>query len=186
MTDADTEQGAWTRIAAERSFLLRLARTQLTCPADAEDAVQDALVSALLGWSTLRERTALRAWLAGILRHKITDLLRRRRLAPQPLPAGDDGDEPFGNGDAWHQAVCAAMADGERQLARRQLGRALDACVAELPSPAAQLVMLRDAIGMEMDELPWPGVTAGALRVQLHRARHKLRTCLLQRWGAPE
>lgn len=188
MTAPDIAPAAWARIAAERPFLLRLARAQLTCAADAEDVVQEALVSALLGWSTLRDAAALRSWLVGILRHKVTDLLRRRRLAPQAFPhmESDSDDEPFDNAAAWHPAALAGMAGGEQQLMRRQLGRALEACAAELPSPAAQLLLLRELVGLEMDELPQDGTTQGALRVRLHRARHRMRSCLLRSWGAPD
>lgn len=57
---------------------------------DAEDLAQEALLDAYTNLSTLRDRTAYRAWVFAILRFKCRDYLRRRK--PEALNLDDYAD----------------------------------------------------------------------------------------------
>ena len=65
-----------------RPYLLRYASLQLRDAAAAEDAVQEALVAALVGEASFAGRANLRTWLTGILKHKIVDAIRRQAREP--------------------------------------------------------------------------------------------------------
>lgn len=68
-------------------------------PGDAEDALQDAMVSALRGVSRFQRRSAVRTWLYRIVVNAGLDRLRRSASHPtDPLPEHDpvERTEPFG------------------------------------------------------------------------------------------
>ncbi len=80
--DATAVTAITREIELHRVFLLRLARLQLNNSEDAEDAVQDTMVAAIRGHAGF-SGNSLRAWLTGILRHKIIDIIRYRQRFKQ-------------------------------------------------------------------------------------------------------
>ena len=60
----------------------RLARAIVHEPADAEDAMEDALVQAWRKWSTLRDPALFERWFARILVNTCRDQIRRRTTHP--------------------------------------------------------------------------------------------------------
>ncbi|AOF82361.1 RNA polymerase sigma factor, sigma-70 family protein [Methyloversatilis sp. RAC08] len=80
-------------LAEHRRFLLNLAALQLGSREDADDVVQDTFAAALTGLNGFSGEVPLRAWLVGILRHKIVDAIRRRvryvRLDPDDVLPDD-------------------------------------------------------------------------------------------------
>ena len=186
------EAGPWQALAAERPFLLRLARLQLGSQADAEDAVQEALVGAARGWQGFAGVSSLRSWLTGILRHKIVDLLRSRRLQTCVDLAdvtGDGGefDALFTADGAWHPATFVDTVCGATALAQRQLLDIVELCMRRLPEETARLFLMREYLGMELKEIEEHCMLSNAnLRVVLYRARMRLRECAVRSWGEPE
>ena len=65
-------------VAAVRRDMLKFAKLQLRDAALAEDAVQEALVAALVGNCGFSGRSALKTWVFSILRNKIVDLIRQQ------------------------------------------------------------------------------------------------------------
>jgi RNA polymerase sigma factor (sigma-70 family) len=66
-------------------------------PVDADDCLQDTLISALRAYPQLRDATNLRGWLVRIARNKALDHHRRRRelaMAEPPEPGGPPAPEP--------------------------------------------------------------------------------------------
>jgi len=81
-------------------------------PIDAEDCLQETLLSALRAYPQLRHGDNLRAWLYTIAHHKATDAIRRivRQPAPSDLAALPPSSEPSVKGhepsdDGLWQAV---------------------------------------------------------------------------------
>lgn len=68
----------WDDLLPHREFLVRFASRKLHDPALAEDLVHDVFEAVASGRATFGGKSSLRTWLAGILKHKITDLLRQR------------------------------------------------------------------------------------------------------------
>ncbi|MFM2086286.1 MAG: hypothetical protein RLZZ237_1155, partial [Pseudomonadota bacterium] len=114
----------WDQITRERSFLLRLALLQLASSADAEDAVQETLFAALRNWSAFAQKSSVRSWLCGILRHKIVDAIRVRGVSMAPICHDDSDaiiDSWFTGDDAWHPATFVDHLCGEKIAERSQL-----------------------------------------------------------------
>ncbi|MFP4145715.1 MAG: RNA polymerase sigma factor [Phycisphaeraceae bacterium] len=107
--------------------LLSFARSYLRQHADAEDAVQETFLGFLRGLDRYREDTSLESYLFTILRRRMVDRLRRKRLAACSLPEGSPdasgraaelaGDEPTAS---WH----ARRDEAQHQLTAL-LGRVL-------------------------------------------------------------
>lgn len=192
--DTAARNEALQAVTRERPFLLRLARLQLSSDADAEDAVQETLLGALKGWSGYAHKASVRSWLTGILRFKIIDIIRARRLVPLEAAPGvnvnvdDDGgvsiDALFTAEDAWHPDVFIDTQCGETQAAQRQLLDIVELCMARLPEQSARLFLMREYLGLELAEIEQgAAISGGNLRVVLYRARMRLRECTVRAWG---
>lgn len=186
------DQDQWQALARERPFLLRLAQLQLGSLADAEDIVQETMIGAVRGWDGWEGRASLRSWLTGILRHKIVDAIRSRRLHPRVGWAGSEGalrefDALFTADDAWHPDTFVDTVCGATAAAQRQLLDIVELCMRRLPEETARLFLMREYLGMDMKEIEESaGVSGAGLRVVLYRARMRLRECAVRAWGELE
>jgi RNA polymerase sigma-70 factor (ECF subfamily) len=190
IAEPDSQTERWDAIAQQRSFLLRLARLQLTSAADAEDAVQDTIVAALKGWNGFQKKSGLRSWLTGILRHKIIDAIRQKRfqISSSHEDEVDEGggsiDGLFTSKDAWHPDVFVDTVCVETQMAQRQLLDIVELCMRRLPEQNARLFLMREYLGLELSEIQENcAISPGNLRVMLYRARMRLRECAVRAWG---
>lgn len=149
-------------------FLRAVARRRIADRAEAEDAVQDALLTLHALRHAYDPARPFRPWLAAIAERRAVDRLRSRgRTAGRESVALDDLPE----------SAAAQEATAERGIAARQLR----AAVADLPD--SQRTALRLA---KLEDLPLAeasrrsGLSVGALKVATHRALATLR----QRLGA--
>jgi RNA polymerase sigma factor (sigma-70 family) len=76
-------------------------------PHDADDCLQETLISALRAYPRLRTGSNVRAWLFTIARNKALDEHRARARRPVPVAAGLDstitsGDHDSPDADLWH------------------------------------------------------------------------------------
>src|SRR5258706_15012488 len=115
-------------IESHRPYLLRYALSQLRDGQLAEEAVQEALVSALESIGTFGGKSTLRTWLTSILRFKIIDLQRRAvfdRAHLEPTDFADQGedeswlDELFDSTRHWRTPP-QAWSDPEAALEQRR------------------------------------------------------------------
>lgn len=154
-------------VVKSRALLLRAARSRLRNPDWADEAVAETLLAALEAQPRFAEPARLRAWLFGVLRHKVVDQLRLNladappegeRLDPEALPADD----------CW-------APDPLRALAGRQFMRCLSQVLAQLPPRQARAFVMCHALGRSTEEACAElGMSPGALWVSLHRARLRL------------
>jgi RNA polymerase sigma-70 factor (ECF subfamily) len=150
-------------IATMHPMLLRYATRRVGSEEAARDVVQETWVAALQGVAAFEGRSSLRTWLVSILRRKIID--RRRRFRMQ-MPLEEE-----------HGVVTPASPE-HRMDAAAALHR-VRALIADLPPKERAALELCDVQGVARDEAAQRlGVERGALRVQLHRARAKLRSAL--------
>lgn len=174
-------------VEAHRAYLLRFASLQLRNPAAAEDAVQDTLVAALSGASGFRNRSQLRTWLTGILKHKIVDTIRRATKETSLDALADDGgdgdfDALFAANDHWREHP-PAWDRPDEALEQKAFLAALQDCLNRLPAKTARAFLMREHLGLETPEICKElGITATHCWVLLHRARMALRLCLEQNW----
>ena len=134
--------------------------------ADADDAVQEALITAWDKLDELTEPESVRAWMLRIVSRKATDRLRSRRpvadIDELELPATVDGPE-------------------SQTVAHSQL-EALRGALATLPEEVRTAWLLREVGGYSYDEIAeQTGVPAATVRGRLARARRALLD-LMEEW----
>ncbi|HXV86616.1 MAG TPA: sigma-70 family RNA polymerase sigma factor [Gemmatimonadales bacterium] len=142
----------------------RVARAVLRDSADADDAVQDAFLSALKNLGRYDPARPFGPWLLRIVANAATDRLRRRRVrAGEPIGPHLAADEP-----------------GPDRLADRSaLGEALWAALATLPERQRMAVVLFDVEGYSHREIAEAlGVPEGTVRSHVFHARRALRDAL--------
>jgi RNA polymerase sigma-70 factor (ECF subfamily) len=176
-----------TELAAHRSYLLRFARLQLRNDAWAEDAVSETLLAALSRPQAFEQRSQLKTWLVGILKHKVIDILRSRRrevaLDGDDEDAGADLDGLVFKADGHFAQQPADWGDPEQALASRQFFEVLEACTEKLPPAMARVFMMREWLELPSEDICKElALTPTNLYVQLHRARLRLRACLQLNW----
>ena len=158
----DTE--ALTRVvAAAHPHVLRFAHSLCASQQDAEDAAQEALWILYRRLGSLRATSALASWVFQIVRHEC--MRRVRALRHLPLV---DHDQP---------------APDETDLAAIRLVEAqqVASAIASLPLEFRDVLVLRDLRQWGGDEVAAElGLSSGAMKSRLHRARAALRVALEQ------
>ena len=171
--------------------MLRVARSYVSNPQAAEDAVQDAWLGVVRGLAAFEGRSTLRTWVFTILVNRArTRGSREARTVPLSSLSRDDGptvdagrfrgpEDPYpdhwtptGAPPRWEAQPEGRVLAGE---ALRLLGTALTA----LPPRQRVVVTLRDVQGLTSEEACEAlGITAQNQRVLLHRGRAALRQAL--------
>lgn len=173
--------------------MYRYALARVNSPQQAEDLVQDSMLAAVRQWDHFENRSALRTWLIGILRHKIHDHYRWKKRHPADLPAaeysGHDDDErgEFSMMGHWRQDPNIGLerldADPGEALQRSQLRAAIQRCIDDLPQRQQEIFVLRELHGLDPEDCCHQvGVARASLSVLLYRARQSLRACLQKSW----
>lgn len=154
---------------------------------DADDALQETLVSAWRGMAGFAERSSLRVWLYRIATTRCLNLIRdgrRRRRAepvpPFPPPAPSRRTEitwlqPYP--DRWLPQADAVTADpSERYLARESVELAFVAALQRLPPRQTAALLLHDVLDFPTAEVAkLLETTPIAVKAALQRARASLR-----------
>jgi RNA polymerase sigma-70 factor (TIGR02943 family) len=180
-----------SQLAQHRAYLLRFARLQLRNDAWAEDAVSETMLAALSKPQSFSNRSQLKTWLVGILKHKVVDILRqRRREVALDTGDGDGGDELEAlafKADGHYASRPAEWGDPQQALDQRQFFQVLEACTDKLPAAMGRIFLMREWLELSSEEICKElGLTPTNLYVQLHRARLRLRECLELNWfGRP-
>lgn len=169
-----------------RRFLENLALLQLGNHADAQDALQETLVAAMLSIENFTGRGVMRAWLVRILRHKVTDIFRRSYRFQSLETAKEDPNEGgmFTETGSWSPARFVSTQCPHGDAVHQQALELVELCMHALPGDSARLFLMREYLGMDIDEIvAQTRLTTGNLRVILHRARLRLRECVVRGWG---
>ncbi len=171
-----------------QSYLMKFARLQLRNDAWAEDAVSETVLAALAKPQAFGNRSQLKTWLVGILKHKVIDALRLhgREVCSASLSADDDAD-PMDyisfQADGHFTEAPADWGNPEQQVNSRQFFEVLEACAGQLPEVQGRLFLMREWLELSSEEICKElSLTPTNLYVQLHRARLRLRSCLEMNW----
>ncbi|WP_439519926.1 sigma-70 family RNA polymerase sigma factor [Hydrogenophaga sp.] len=173
-----------------RLYLLKFARLQLRNEAWAEDAVSETVLAAIARPQAFEQRSQLKTWLVGILKHKIIDALRHHRREVSSSAASDDEQaDPLEDmafrADGHYAEKPADWGDPEQDLNSRQFFAILEACTEKLPAVQGRLFLMREWLELSSEEICKElSLTPTNLYVQLHRARLRLRECLELNWFA--
>ncbi len=176
-----------SQLAEHQAYLLRYARLQLRNDAWAEDAVSETLLAALTKPQSFGNRSQLKTWLVGILKHKVIDILRQRQREVSLADDDSDGSEELEalmfRPDGHYAAQPAEWGNPEQELRSRQFFEVLELCCEKLPAAMARVFMMREWLELPSDEICKElRLTPTNLYVQLHRARLRLRECLELNW----
>src|SRR5438876_2681673 len=157
--------------------MLATARRLLRDGAEAEDAVQEAFVSAARAIGGFAGDSKLSTWLHRIVVNTALMRLRsRRRRREEPI----DDLLPRFDADGHHaEGVVGWETPSDVLLERRQTRAMVRRCIDELPERYRTVILLRDIEEMDTEETAHSiGSTPNAVKIRLHRARQALRTLL--------
>ncbi|MGY8904736.1 MAG: sigma-70 family RNA polymerase sigma factor [Burkholderiales bacterium] len=176
------------QIAEHRIYLLRYARLQLRNDTWAEDAVSETMLAALTKPQAFANKSQLKTWLVGILKHKIIDSIRQRTRevtmdAFEDDDRGDLLDTLTFKPDGHFVESPADWGNPEQDLSSQQFLMVLEACNEKLPPAMGRVFLMREWLELSCDDICKElGLTSTNLYVQLHRARLRLRECLELNW----
>lgn len=158
----------------------RLYRIGLAClqdPHRAEDAMQNTYLKAFLHLSRFRREASFATWLTRIMINECR-MLRRSRAIRREAP----WDDPRGD-----RVPDAAAAPAGQALTLNEMKTALEEAISTLPAKYRRVYMLREVQQLNTSETAaCLGLSAGSVKVTLHRARELLKTRLLKAAAASE
>ena len=156
----------------------RSAYRQLGNTADAEDAVQDALLSAHKCLDQFRGEAQMSTWLAAIVINCARMQLRRRPHQPHVSL-----DEPSGDGQEyyWFERLAWSGPSPEDECRKSELHGRLMECVEQLSPSLRRAFQLSDFDGLALKEVAHTlGVAEGTVKAQVSRARAKLSRLMIR------
>jgi RNA polymerase sigma-70 factor (ECF subfamily) len=147
--------------------------------AEADDAAQETVIKVYLNLKNFRGDSQFRTWVLSIARNEGLGRLRKTATRREDsLEAGTDEQ----TGDYTPAILTSWREVPQEALERKELGGILRSAVEGLPAIYRNVVLLRDIEEMDVRETAAAlGITEGAVKVRLHRAR-----ALLQRDLAPK
>ena len=162
----------------ERSIYLLLFSI-LKNEAEAEDAAQETVLKVYLNLRHFRGDAQFRTWVLSIARNEALGRLRKQGIRrEESLDSGineQTGDYTPAILTSWREVPSEA-------LEQKELGDVLRTAIAGLPEIYRNIVLLRDIEEMDIRETAAAlGISEGAVKVRLHRAR-----AMLQRELAPQ
>lgn len=170
-------------LASSLPSLRRSAYRVLGNAADAEDAVQDALLSACKHFDQFRGESQISTWLTAIVSNSARMRLRhRRRHVHVSL------DEQTGEGQQYSvgERLAARGPSPEQEYGECELTGRLRQFTKYLSPPLRRAFQLRDVDGLSTRETAEIlGLPTGTVKAQLARARKKLKQ-LMQRALQPQ
>ena len=160
--------------------LYRIARGILRNNADAEDAVQDAYVSAFTHLASYRGESALATWLSRIAMNEALGRLRRRR----PTIDVTVLEAPRSEAEIIQFPLSIPNDDPERTMAQRQILQLVEQATDNLPEAFRLVFVTRVIEGMSIEETSeLLGIKPETVKTRLHRARQLVRDQLDKQIG---
>lgn len=170
--------------------MLRYAYSRLGDRSRAEDVVQEAFLGAYKSKDRYQGTYPVKAWLIGILKHKIVDYIRkasRETVMEDPeivnsfqTPLYQYSGIPTMKPRPWqfNPAKAAEYAD---------FWPVFQGCLSKLKEPHHSAFVLRELEGKSTDEIcKILDISSNYLCVLFHRARAQLKECLEKNWIEPD
>lgn len=172
------EQAAYEELV--RSYggrLLAVARRFLRSEEDARDAVQDAFLSAFRNIERFEGQARLSTWLHRIVVNAALMRLRTRRRRPE-TPIEELLPSFLEDGHMARPAAPWRRTDADPAELNQLRSLLLDK-IQELPEGYRNVLVLRDIEDLDTEETAeLMGLSTGAVKTRLHRARQALRALL--------
>ena len=160
--------------------LYRIARSVLRNSTEAEDAVQEAYVSAFAHLASYRGESSLSAWLARITMNEALGRLRRQRSTVDIATL----EEARTGAEIIQFPLLAQNDDPERTMAQRQILLLVEQATDNLPDAYRLVFVTRVIEGMSVEETAdLLGIKPETVKTRLHRARQLVRDQLNKQIG---
>ncbi len=175
-----------TLVMRHQERVYRLALRMMGTESDAQEVVQDALLSAWRNLAKFEGKAQFGSWLYRIAANAALMMLRSRRRHPQVSMedvviegAEEGGVNGFGaSGDDWSKRP-------DDQLQSTELRNAIQTAVDDLPEAARTVFLVRDVEGLSTEETAdMLGLSVPAVKTRLHRARLTLREAITRYFEA--
>lgn len=167
---------------SSRQRFVGLAYTILRNQEDAEDAVQNAMLSAYLHLRNFEGRSALSTWLTRIVLNAALMILRKRKHQwSAPLPESNFEDEV-----SWPERLPDSKPDPETAYAEKETFKMLDALLGRMKPVHRQAFTLTHYHDMSsVAAAALLDVSTGTFKARLFRARKHLRNKVQRSLAAP-
>ena len=160
--------------------LYRIARGILRNDTEAEDAVQDAYVSAFTNLASYRGESTLATWLSRIVMNESLGRLRRRRPTVDLAALESVQNEA----EIIQFPLSTPSDDPERTMAQRQVLQLVERATDNLPAVFRLVFVTRVIEGMSVEETSeLLGIKPETVKTRLHRARQLIRDQLDKQIG---
>jgi RNA polymerase sigma-70 factor (ECF subfamily) len=157
--------------------MLIVARRILRNEEDANDAVQDAFLSAFKDIGRFLGQSSLGTWLHRIIVNAALGRLRHRQRHPER--SIEDLLPHFGEDEHQIDPPAPWKAGSETIVQQKESRELVGRCIGELPGIYRTVLLLRDIEGLDTDETAQMLATSpGVVKTRLHRARQALRSLL--------
>lgn len=172
-------------VARNAGRMLATAKRLLRDETEAQDAVQDAFLSAFKAMASFNGNAKLSTWLHRIVVNAALMRLRSRKHRPEQtidalLPRFDsDGN--------WTEAPSEWTDSSSDLLEQRDLRVLVRRCIDQLPEAYRTILLLRDIEDLDTGETAEHlNISPNAVKIRLHRARQAVRTLLEREMAAQQ
>lgn len=143
---------------------------------DAEDVLQESLIAIARSIRDFRGASSLSTWLYTVARSHCIKKRRKSKFAPEHLERVDDVDPGI------HEGLVSAAPDPFEVAASAETWRLVQVAIQQLSPEFREVLVLRDIEGLTAPEVAEVvGISVGAVKSRLHRARADLRDHLRDR-----
>lgn len=166
--------------------LYRYAMTRLRNNAVSEDMVQETFLAAIKSADRFKPGLSERAWLMGILKHKVVDHIRkasRETIVDQQEVLELEKSKMFQwmgiptmRPERWH-------VNPRRAFEQKEFWAVFQDCLSRLKPREHRAFVLKELEGEDTEAMCKElGITPNHLWVTVHRARNSLKACIEQKW----
>lgn len=160
--------------------IYRLAMKMLQNPQDAEDVLQETFIKAYHHLPTFQGKSNVSTWLYRIATNEALMLLRKRKVTTYSVDAPGLDDQE--NSEPREIIDWCCLPEDELMSAEAQ--DILDKSIDQLPETLRVVFLLRDIEGLSTQETADVlGISEGAVKTRLSRARLQLRELLTAYFG---
>jgi len=172
------DRAAFTVLVRRHHRALMVVARGMVGSDDAEEVVQSAWVKVFLSIATFEQRSKLLTWLTSIVMNEARMYLRRasRQFEFSRSDSIDLLTGRFAQDGGWQEAPHAWRLPGPEEIMRQeQFGACLAKILEKLPAQQRLVLELRDIMELSLETISAElGLSAGNVRVLLHRARARL------------
>ncbi len=158
--------------------LIAYAKRMLGDYASGEDVVQEALVNVYRTIDKFDGRCSIKSWLYRAVRNKSIDEIRRKKNF---VDVGDDPENTYFNeGDGhWREDCIEWDGRAAREVEHKKMLRIVHDEINKLPHVYREVLLLKEVEGLGTEDIcATLDISAGNLRIKIHRARSALRAAV--------